>query len=106
MPALMKGFFDRVWLPGFAFHYERGRLRPKKLLGNRSSRLIFTMDSPPWYYGLVIGSPGHKMMKKGILEFVGIRPVRITEIGSVKYSDEAKRRQWLAQVRRLGEKLR
>ncbi len=106
MPALFKGFFDRIWLPGFAFHYENGNLRPKKKLTNRSAHLIFTMDSPPWYYGLFMHAPGHTMMKKGLLHFSGIRPVRTTEIGSIKTSSKEKRQHWLEMVNRLGSKLK
>ena len=105
-PALLKGFIDRVFLPGFAFHYRAGALLPKKRLTGRSAHLIFTLDSPPWYYGLFIGSPGHKMMKKGVLEFSGIKPVRTTAIGSVKLSDDKKRKRWLEQVKRLGYALK
>jgi NAD(P)H dehydrogenase (quinone) len=104
-PALMKGFIDRTFLPGFAFKYKPGLLKWDRLLGGRSARLIVTMDNPRWYYRWVLGSPGNHAMKKGILHFCGIRPVRISTIGSVKHSDEAKRQSWLIKVRRLGEKM-
>jgi putative NADPH-quinone reductase len=41
-------------------------------------------------------------MKKTILEFCGIKPVRITEVGPVKDSTDEKRKKWLQQVRALG----
>jgi putative NADPH-quinone reductase len=43
-------------------------------------------------------------MKKNILEFCGIKPVKITSVGSVKTSDLAQRQKWLKQVGTLGEK--
>ncbi len=41
-------------------------------------------------------------MKKIILIFCGVKPVRITEIGPIKGSTEEKRKGWIEQVRRLG----
>lgn len=105
-PALLKGFIDRTFLPGFAFKYRKGSLLWDKLLTGRSARLIITMDTPPWYYWLVYRRPGHNAMKRGILEFCGIRPVKITTIGSLKISSEQKRQQWLDKVKVLGRKMR
>lgn len=105
-PALMKGFIDRTFLPGFAFKYRKGSLLWDKLLKGRSARIIVTMDTPPWYYWLVYRRPGHNAMKRGILEFCGIRPVRVTTIGSLKISSEHKREQWIAKAERLGRKMK
>ncbi len=44
-------------------------------------------------------------MKKTILEFCGVKPVRITEIGPVRNSTDAKRQKWLRQVRDIGRQL-
>lgn len=105
-PALMKGFIDRTLLPGFAFRYRKGVLSWDKLLTGRSARMIVTMDTPPWYYWLIYRRPGHNAMKRGILEFCGIKPVRITTIGSLKISSEKKREQWIAKVENLGRKMK
>lgn len=104
MPALLKGFIDRVFLPGFAFRYrERGKLWDKLLKG-RSARLIVTMDTPPLINRWMYGHAGHKVMKRNILQFCGIRPVRVTEIGPVRGSTEQKRSAWLDKAERLGER--
>lgn len=104
-PALLKGFIDRTFLPGFAFKYRKGSLRHDKLLIGRSARMIITMDTPPWYYWLVLRRPGHNAMKRGILGFCGIKPVRITTIGALKTSSDKKRTQWLSKVHKLGQKM-
>jgi NAD(P)H dehydrogenase (quinone) len=104
-PALLKGFIDRTFLPGFAFKYGNGRKRPQKLLTGRSARLIVTMDNPPWYYRWVLKQPGHHAMKKGVLQFCGINPVRITTVGPVKVSTDKRRAKWIGQITRLGEKM-
>jgi len=53
----------------------------------------------------MLGRPGHNTMKKTILEFCGVRPVRITEIGPIKGSTEGKRKGWIEKVRGLGLQL-
>jgi NAD(P)H dehydrogenase (quinone) len=102
-PALLKGFIDRTFLPGFAFKYKKGVKRHEKLLTGKSARLIVTMDNLPWYYRWVLRQPCHHAMKKGILQFCGVNPVRITTIGPVKISSEKRRNKWLKQISSLGE---
>ena len=104
-PALLKGLIDRVFLPHFAFKYRDDSLFWDKLLIGKTARLIVTMDTPSWYYSLIYRSPGHNSMKKTILEFCGIKPVKIITFGPVKTSDERKRNNWLNITEKLGKKL-
>jgi len=101
LPALLKGFIDRVFLPGFAFKYRENSAWWDRLLVGRSAHLIVTMDSPPWYYRWISRMPGHHQMKKTILEYCGIKPVRITSFGPIRNSTDRQREQWLASVKRL-----
>ncbi|MBT8350249.1 MAG: NAD(P)H-dependent oxidoreductase [Deltaproteobacteria bacterium] len=105
MPTLLKGFIDRVFLPEFAFRYRKDSVWWDKLLKGKSARLIVTMDTPPWYFRWVYSRPGHNAMKKTILGFCGIKPVKITSIGPIKHSKRKKREIWLNDVEKLGEKL-
>ncbi|MGE5701107.1 MAG: NAD(P)H-dependent oxidoreductase [Clostridia bacterium] len=105
MPALLKGFIDRVFLPGFGFKYRKGSSLWDKLLAGRTARLVVTMDAPVWYYYLVQGRPGHKAMKQAILEFCGIKPVRVTNIAEVRKSSDALRSKWLSQAENLGKRM-
>lgn len=102
MPAIMKGFFDRTFLPGFSYKTEPNSLIQTKLLKGKTGRLIVTMDSPHWYYKWVVKQAGHHIMKRSILGFCGVTPVRITELGPVKTSTAELREKWLGKVRQLG----
>jgi putative NADPH-quinone reductase len=104
-PALLKGFIDRVFLPKFAFKYRENSLLWDKLLKGKTARLIVTMDTPKWYYNFVYKRPGHNSMKKGILEFCGIKPVKITTLSPIKSSNESKRAKWLNQIEKIGQKM-
>ncbi len=103
-PALLKGFIDRVFVPGFAFEYQDKSPLPKKLLTGKSARVIVTTDTPYWYYKLVYRSPGHNSIKKSILHFCGIKPVKISTFGPVRNSTEQNRKKWLQEVENLGAK--
>ncbi|RNB83388.1 flavodoxin family protein [Brevibacillus fluminis] len=104
MPAILKGFIDRVFLPGFSFRSKPGSLLTEKLLTGKTARLIVTMDSPLWYYRFFLKRAGHHIMKRGILQFCGVNPVRITEIGMVKTSSVQKLENWIRRIQELGMK--
>ncbi|PVU85592.1 hypothetical protein BB559_006929 [Furculomyces boomerangus] len=50
LPALTKGFVDRLFLPGFVFKHIETSPHPEKLLEGKTSEIISTMDTPAWYY--------------------------------------------------------
>jgi NAD(P)H dehydrogenase (quinone) len=102
MPALMKGFFDRVFLPGFAFKYRENSPLWDKLLAPRTAQLLVTMDTPSWYYRWVFRRPGHNQMKHTILEFSGIKVKNINEFAPVKNASQQQIQKWIAIARRLG----
>ena len=104
MPALLKGFIDRVFLPGFAFKYREGSSLWDKLLAGRSAELLVTMDSPPWYFRWVTRMPGHQQMKRAILEYSGIRPVRVHSFGPVRSASPTRIAQWLEKAGQLGSR--
>lgn len=103
-PALLKGFFDRVFLPKYAFSYRENSPMWDKLLTGRSARVIVTMDTPAWYYKLVFRQPGHHSIKRCILGFCGIKPVRITTFDQVKSSTEKRRDKWIKETEELGRR--
>lgn len=106
MPAVLKGFIDRVFLPGFAFQKRENSLWWDKLLTGKSARIITTMDQPTWYYWLVYKQPSTQMLKKTTLQFCGVSPVRVTSFGPIRLSSEAFRLKALKKVEGLGKKLR
>jgi NAD(P)H dehydrogenase (quinone) len=99
IPALLKGFVDRVFLPGFAFKYRDGSAFWDRLLSGRTAHLLVTMDTPPWYFRWVFRMPGHNQMRRSILEYCGIRPVTISNFSPIKRSSQQQRDKWLAQAR-------
>ncbi|HEX6110696.1 MAG TPA: NAD(P)H-dependent oxidoreductase [Geminicoccaceae bacterium] len=103
MPALLKGFLDRVLAPGFAFAETDRGFAP--LLAGRSAELLTTMDTPRWVYRWIYGAPGHKAMARAILGFCGIEVARVASFGPVRNSDLEQRRTWLEAAQRRGRRL-
>ena len=106
MPAKLKGFIDRVFLPGFAFKYRENSVWWDKLLTGKTAHIITTLDQPGWYYALFYGKPSINQLRKSTLQFCGVKPVKVTYIGIVKDAPESKRTKWLQHVESLGKKLK
>ena len=107
MPALLKGFFDRVFAPEFAFSfYEDGEgAGHEELLSGRTAELIVTMDMPGWVYRWIYRQPGTNAVKRSTLGFAGIRTTRVTTLGPVTDSTPEQRETWLEEVIDLGRSL-
>ncbi|MEL6863725.1 MAG: NAD(P)H-dependent oxidoreductase [Bacteroidota bacterium] len=102
VPAIMKGFIDRVFLPGFAFKKREGSVWWDQYLTGKTARIICTLDQPAWYYKWINSCPSHHAMKKLTMQFVGVKKVRITAIGPLRLSKDTFRTKWLKKVEQLG----
>lgn len=101
MPALLKAFIDRAFLPNFAFKYRKGSPFQDKLLKGKTARIITTMDAPTLLYQLMYRSPGTNALKRATLHFCGVKPVHVTSIGRMRYLDETARKGWLEKIQKL-----
>jgi len=104
IPAIMKGFIDRLFLPGFAFQYRENSLYWDKLLKGKTAHIITTLDQPSWYYWLVYGRPSVNQLKKATLQFCGISPVKVTYFGIVKTANKKIKDNWIKKVEIMGLK--
>jgi putative NADPH-quinone reductase len=107
MPALMKGLFDRAWLPGSAFRYMKMPSGARSLFWHRmyrgkTARTIMTSGTAPWLVRFLPGNV-NAQLKWGILWFAGFS-VGSKWYGPAENTPEAKKNRWLAEVRELGRK--
>ncbi len=84
MPALLKGLFDRSWMPGFAYKFVAGGQLWKKLLKGKSASIFVTSDSIPLMQRIMFGDTTNEI-RKGILWFSGFRPIRVRQFGYLKH---------------------
>lgn len=85
MPAALKALLEQLFRPGFAFHSASGSRWTERLSG-RSARSVVTMGMPALVYRFYYGALGTRLLRRNILNFVGISPVRTTIIGNVEAS--------------------
>ncbi|WP_322885188.1 NAD(P)H-dependent oxidoreductase [Sinorhizobium medicae] len=102
-PAILKGFFDRVFAPGVAFDHDGagGRIMPR--LGNiKLFGALTSTGSPWWVVHLYMGNPVRRLLKRGIAAFCGkgldFRMIALHDMDRVT---EAKRKRHLERVRAL-----
>lgn len=106
MPALLKGFMEQLFRPGFAFSQTQPGTMGRHLLTGKSARVVVTMGMPGLVYRWFYRAHSLKNLERNILHFVGIKPVKATLFGLVEGVGEAKRQKWLANMERLGEAAR
>jgi putative NADPH-quinone reductase/1,4-dihydroxy-2-naphthoate octaprenyltransferase len=106
MPACLKGFLDRVLMPGFAFADREDGEGWDKLLVGKTAHLLTTMDTPPWVYRWIYRAPGLNALSRATLGFCGIEPVRRTIFGPVKTASAGRRARWIEEARQEGLALR
>ena len=72
MPAMLKGYFDRVWAPGTAFAHDLGGGRIKPLLTHiRLFGVVTSYGSPWWLTRLVMQDPGRKVLLRALKPMCG-----------------------------------
>jgi len=72
MPAMLKGYFDRVWAPGTAFVHDLNGGRIEPLLTNiKLFGVVTTYGSPWWLTRIVMQDPGRKVLFRALKPMCG-----------------------------------
>jgi NAD(P)H dehydrogenase (quinone) len=102
MPAILKGFFERILQPDLLAIQKSGGKASWKFFKGKSARVIMTMGMPGWFYRIYYGAHALKLLRRNILQFVGITPVRSTVYGMIEAVSDDTRKSWLREVEALG----
>ena len=105
MPAVLKGLFDRAWLPGVAFRMRKdwfGRHFGgwQKLQKGKTARVVVLSGTPPFFIWMLFGDYTNEI-KMGILWFAGFK-VRLTRFGPSETAPEWKKNEWRRKILMLG----
>jgi NAD(P)H dehydrogenase (quinone) len=104
MPAILKGLFDRMWLPGFAFNFDKATKKLIQRLKGKTARVIIIAGTQSpfqtwWKYGDFTNE-----IRRGILAFAGFSPVSLTAFGPAEHVADTKKEGWKKKVEVLGRK--
>lgn len=103
MPALLKGMFDRMYLPGFAFNFDKKTKKLIQHLKGKTARVIVIAGThSPFMTWLKFGDYTNEIVH-GILGFSGIK-ANVSCFGPSNRVDEKKLNCWITEAAKLGTK--
>ncbi len=103
MPAILKGMFDRMYLPGFAFKFDKKTGKIIKRLTGKTARVIVLVGTfSPLMTWFKYGDYTNEIVY-GILEFAGMK-ARVTSYGPCDRVSDTVRTKWLRHIEKLGKK--
>ena len=104
MPAKLKGVFDRAFLPGFAFRFNKETDKSEGLLKGRTARVLnICGTNSPMSLRIKMGDCTNEL-KKGILRFSGIKDVKVTQYGPTRNQKPEILEKFLQSAYRLGKR--
>ncbi len=102
MPALLKGMWDRMFLPRFAFSMWKNKMGWNALLKGRSARVVITCSNPVILDLLAFGDFSASI-KRSLLSFAGFS-TKVTAIGRSERLSESQKMRCLKRISRLGRR--
>lgn len=101
MPAMVKGFIDKVIFPGSTYEYTHGGKGMRTLLTNVQRVQVYTtMNTPGWLYRTLYGNAIQRSLIRGTLRKSGLRNVHLKAFYAVKGTKRAQLAHQLAQITR------
>lgn len=98
MPALTKGFIDKVIFPGIAYEYNKEGQIQSILHNLQKVTVISTMNTPSDVYKARYGNAVERGIIAGVFESMGINNCKWINLDMVKQSDDDKRKAWLSNI--------
>ena len=97
LPAMMKGFVDKVIFPGIVYRMENGRL-VSQLQDLKQITIITTMNTPADVYKEQFGNSIEGSLIKGTFNQIGIHDTKWISLNMVKQVGDEKRWLWLDEI--------
>lgn len=102
MPAIVKGFIDKVIAPGSFYEYDEDGLAMHTTVNpDLKVTIITTMNTEEEKYRSYFGNAIESALVKGTFETAGVKDVNWVSLNMVKQVEQAQRVEWLAQVEEL-----
>jgi putative NADPH-quinone reductase len=106
MPAMTKGFIDKVIFPGVAYDYTKSGYGMIPLFKNiKNVTVITTMNTPGIVYRLIFGNAIKKAIMTGTFWKMGYKNRKWISFNMVKMVSDEKRKKWLRSIEEKFSKL-
>lgn len=99
MPALTKGFIDKVVFPGIVYRYGEDDAMYSALQMLKKVTIVTTMNTPKGVYSTLMGNAVWYALKYGTFVSIGINDVKWLSYNMVKQSSDETRKEWIEEVR-------
>jgi NAD(P)H dehydrogenase (quinone) len=102
-PAMLKGWLERVWLPGVTFNVAKAKQRTiGGELRNIRHFVGITTSGAPWWWLKVIGDPGRSLFMKGLRPLYAKRcRMQWLQLYNMNHATAADRAAFVARVQRV-----
>lgn len=102
VPAVLKGFLDKVFVSGFAYRIQNKV--PVGLLDDKEALVIGISDKPVWQLKYIYGGVLWNFWKKGILDYCGLKN-RLFVFGEFRSVSSQTIDKWHEKVKSLADKI-
>jgi len=99
MPAMLKGLFDKVFLPKRAYKYQKSGMLEAKFPQIKKAVIFNTLGGPKLYHNLMLRFPVKRVVGNTTLKMIGVKKIQIVQFDSMKKSSDKLREKWLEQAR-------
>ena len=101
MPAILKGYFDRVWAPGIAFEHERAKAGLRPLLHHMKLFAVVTTYGSPWWVARIWAQdPARHALMRGLKPMCPKARGLYLALYDLDRASDARRAEFLENVRR------
>lgn len=101
-PAMLKGWLERVWLPGITFEVSDGKQRrPKPKMSHIRLFVGITTSGSPWWWIKLIRDPGRSLWTRGLRVLFHRRCKTVwQQLYNMNHTSDADRAAFLRKVER------
>jgi NAD(P)H dehydrogenase (quinone) len=108
-PAILEGWFDKVFSAGFGFRYKKlfGKIGvPEGLLPCTKAVVLETYGGPGFAVRWLMGNLAWRRLKNNVLRFCGVKTINHLPFYSSQSASEEQRKEWLSKVNKIAKELR
>jgi NAD(P)H dehydrogenase (quinone) len=102
VPAVLKGFLDKVLVPGFAYRYNKNQIQG--LLEGKEAWVIAVSELPAWHQSFIFSNSLMHFWQRAVFDICQFKSKFIL-LGGLRTASQSKIDRWQRQMAGLAERL-